>query len=168
MVEEVVQYIWMMLDVWEMNLLLLTAHTVVAMSVVIMKMPLFNARPVSNSYCIIITTVIFIKGPHYSNNIIFINKHNIILTIRDSIAIICHDGDVRLVNGRQPNEGRVEVCFNETWGTVCNDISPYYYGDWNQSEADVVCKQLGYPGARELAIILLCYCSICYYTIDML
>ena len=65
------------------------------------------------------------------------------------LDIVCHDGDVRLVNGSQPNEGRVEVCFNETWGTVCDYISRYY-GYWNQSEADVVCKQLGYVEAREL------------------
>ena len=67
------------------------------------------------------------------------------------IAIVCHDGDVRLVNGRQPNEGRVEVCFNETWGTVCDDIYFSRYRSWNQSEADVVCKQLGYySGACKL------------------
>ena len=70
------------------------------------------------------------------------------MTICYFIDIACHDGDVRLVNGREPNEGRVEVCFNETWGTICDHISPY--GNWNQSEADVVCKQLGYPGACEL------------------
>ena len=58
------------------------------------------------------------------------------------VGIMCYDGDVRLVNGSQPHEGRVEVCFNETWGTVCD------YLDW-LSEADVVCKQLGYFGACE-------------------
>ena len=72
------------------------------------------------------------------------------------IAIVCHDGDVRLVNGSQPNEGRVEVCFNETWGTACDNISPYHR-NWNQSEADVVCKQLGYSDARELLCIIYNY-----------
>ena len=62
--------------------------------------------------------------------------------------IVCYDGDVRLVNGSQPHEGRVEVCFSETWGTVCNHIDRG--GDkWNSSEADVVCRQLGYTGARK-------------------
>lgn len=65
-----------------------------------------------------------------------------------NIGIVCHDGDVRLVNESQPNEGIVEVCFNETWGTICAIISHRHY--WNQSEANVVCRQLGYPGAREL------------------
>ena len=48
MVKEVVQYIWIMLDVWEMNLPLLSVNTLVAITVVTVKMPLFNAEQVSN------------------------------------------------------------------------------------------------------------------------
>ena len=48
------------------------------------------------------------------------------------------------MNGSQPHEGRVEVCFNETWGTICDRIRPK---DWNTSEANVVCKHLGYTEA---------------------
>ena len=59
-------------------------------------------------------------------------------------GITCYDGEVRLVNGSQPHEGRVEVCFNETWGTICDNISPY---EWNTSQANVVCKHLGYTEA---------------------
>ena len=59
---------------------------------------------------------------------------------------MCHDGDVKLANGRHPNEGRVEVCLNEMWGTVCDDIISPLWG-WNTSEADVVCQQLGYSRA---------------------
>ena len=65
-------------------------------------------------------------------------------------GIVCYDGDVRLVGGRQPNEGRVEVCFNETWGTVCDYINRW---DWNTSEADIVCKQLGYAAAGEKVLL---------------
>ena len=75
---------------------------------------------------------------------------------------MCHDGDVRLVGGRQPNEGRVEVCFNETWGTICDYIYPW---DWNISEADVVCQQLGYSGAGKLLLMLF---SICIKNIILL
>ena len=49
----------------------------------------------------------------------------------------CSDGDVRLMDGTTPNEGRVEICFNRTWGTVCRS-------GFGQLDASVVCQQLGY------------------------
>ena len=49
----------------------------------------------------------------------------------------CSHGDVRLVGDCLPNQGRVEVCVNSTWGTVCDD-------DWGDEDAMVVCGQLGY------------------------
>ena len=65
------------------------------------------------------------------------------------VGIVCYDGDVRLVNGSQPYKGRVEVCVNEVWGKICADMR----WDWSSIEANVVCKQLGYPGACKNAII---------------
>lgn len=48
----------------------------------------------------------------------------------------CMEGDVRLVNGSFTTEGRVEVCSDGIWGTVCGK-------GFNAIDAYVVCKELG-------------------------
>ena len=54
----------------------------------------------------------------------------------------CTDGDIRLVGGTTVNEGRVEICFSNVWGTVCDDF-------WGYPEAAVVCGQLRYGVVGE-------------------
>ena len=44
------------------------------------------------------------------------------------------------MDGSNSQEGRVEVCLNGLWGTVCDD-------SWGQVDANVVCRQLGYSNA---------------------
>ena len=70
----------------------------------------------------------------------------IIIIICDSVAVYhtaCMDGEMLLYNGSHlsPNltEGTVLVCYNNTYGTVCDDF-------WDELEAKVVCLNLGYSG----------------------
>ena len=50
----------------------------------------------------------------------------------------CTSGDVRLAgSGSSSTQGRVELCHNNQWGTICDD-------GWDNSDAEVICKQLKY------------------------
>ena len=51
-----------------------------------------------------------------------------------SLIDLCVDGDIRISRGE--TFGRVEICVNQTWGTVCDT-------KWNDEVAAVVCSQLG-------------------------
>ena len=57
----------------------------------------------------------------------------------------CIEGEVRLVEGSIPLEGRVEICKNNMWGTVCHT-------GWASIDAKVVCRQLGFSIVGEVII----------------
>ena len=66
------------------------------------------------------------------------------ITAMGTLSANCSDGDIRLVDGVTDYEGRVEICINRVWGTVCSTTSRYYYSRWDVSDAKVVCRQLGH------------------------
>ena len=78
-----------------------------------------------------------------------------LLTIGNTIQPIapCANGQLRLASGNIVNEGRVEICMNNEWGTVCDD-------GWSSTDATVVCRQLGFSTTgNEIAFRNDCHLS---------
>ena len=66
-----------------------------------------------------------------------------------TIVDLCVDGDVRIQGGQ--TYGRVDVCVNQTWGTVCSG------NHWNDVAASVVCRQLGHSSYGRYSILIMKY-----------
>ncbi|XP_041484694.1 deleted in malignant brain tumors 1 protein-like [Lytechinus variegatus] len=60
-------------------------------------------------------------------------------------GVTCIRLPVRLVEGNAPNEGRVEVYYLDSWGTICDD-------SWDINDARVICRMLGYPGVSSALV----------------
>ena len=67
----------------------------------------------------------------------------------------CSTGDVRLVGSGDGDEGRLEVCVNKAWGTVCSD-------EFDTTDASVACQSLnGFDGSGKQKIIhLFTFCTL--------
>ena len=65
------------------------------------------------------------------------------------VAVSCQglcstQGDLRLADG-WTYAGRVQVCINGHWGTVCNN-------GWSGADSQVVCRQLGYTDSKYIRL----------------
>ncbi len=49
----------------------------------------------------------------------------------------CTNGNLRLANPLSENSGRIEICMNRAWGTICDSA-------WQAQDNAVACRQLGY------------------------
>ena len=54
----------------------------------------------------------------------------------------CTESTIRLTGGQDKHEGRVEVCSNGVWGTICGGL-------WDYNDTTVVCRQLGYQNPSK-------------------
>lgn len=84
-------------------------------------------------------------------------RHSFNLTIFMFHADECTDGSIQLVGGSNSNEGRVEVCVNGQWGTVCDD-------GWNADSAHVACQSLGIGGGTAVYTSIQLHIYINTYT----
>ena len=60
-------------------------------------------------------------------------------------VIIGENWPIRLVKDNTVNdrEGRVEIYYNNTWGTICDDF-------WSITDGDVICRMLNFGGALNV------------------
>ena len=76
----------------------------------------------------------------------------------------CSNATLRIVDGPSHLEGRLEVCLNNVWGTVCES-------SWGNNNAAVACRQLGYQPTGEeyftgtLVVFIGRYSSCLYFYI---
>ena len=66
------------------------------------------------------------------------------LNYKYSLLVDCTQDSLRLV-GSTPRLGRLEICHNHAWGTVCNN-------EFGELDAMVACRQLGYSPIGTYAL----------------
>ena len=80
--------------------------------------------------------------------VVSIIAYNNIIIIIVNTCTACTQGDIRLVGGARDSEGRVEVCNQNQWGSVC-DVS------WDINDASVACRQAGF-GSGKYKFLIVC------------
>jgi hypothetical protein len=53
------------------------------------------------------------------------------------MTIGCETGSIKVVDGQDTSDGRIEICFDNLWGTICSQ-------SWDKNDALIACKQLGF------------------------
>ena len=66
-------------------------------------------------------------------------KNVFIATTGEQNAILLMNGQSKFEGHVEPQSHTSEVCDNGEWRTVCSDM-------WDEKEATVVCRQLGFAG----------------------
>ena len=79
--------------------------------------------------------------PRYNDvvehNLLKFKSYNTLCTDPTTRTANCTDGELRLRGGATSREGRVEMCYERQWGTVCDS-------SWGTNDAKVACRQLGF------------------------
>ncbi len=74
-----------------------------------------------------------------------------------TITIVCSENAVRLADGVDSAQGRVELCRDGEWRSICAN-------SWTHPDAQVACRQFGFNG-RELRCYIVCIkLSVLLYT----
>ena len=73
----------------------------------------------------------------WDSNPLKFESYNTCCTDPTTATANCTDGELRLRGGNTSREGRVEMCYERQWGTVCDRY-------WGTNDAKVACRQLGF------------------------
>ena len=97
---------------------------------------------------------------HYNN--VYMKQYSTchlfsLLRVTINLLVCSTDWEMRLVNGGSSLEGRLEVCLNGVWGTICDQ-------SWDDTDAGVVCSQMGHSArGKNLLITLKQQLILCDY-----
>ena len=76
------------------------------------------------------------------SSVLVLTALHIVLLVSNSLSQFCGNGDLRLRGPESTRlQGRMEVCYNDTWGTVCQTDFAFLFV--TRPVAMVACRQLG-------------------------